>query len=356
MQTDAIQTQTPCPACGSHHAQVLSRRDGKTGQPLLTVACSDCGLGRIDPLPTPQALAQWYAQAYREDYKAASQPRLRHVLRAGRVALQRWCWLAQHAQLASDAHTLDVGASSGEFVYLLRRLGLQARGIEPHHGYAQHASQHLGLDVACGTLQDQAHRFHAGSLQLVTLFHVFEHLVQPMQELQRLRRLLAADGLLYLEVPNTLRAAAPHTLFFRAHALHFTPRSLQAVVQAAGFEVVACTDASHGNVSLLARPAPAPVDNDVRAADAWYPTDELTRAQRRRTWGRYIGQQLLTGMPLRKLLRQWEERRWVRGYGSAQPLLDAVYAPLLGHRPAASAIRAATLPAPGAGNQALRQP
>jgi 2-polyprenyl-3-methyl-5-hydroxy-6-metoxy-1,4-benzoquinol methylase len=357
-----VQAHSACPACGSYHAQVLAERDGKSGEALLTVACADCGLGRIDPLPTPDALAQWYARAYREDYKAASQPRLRHVLRAARVALQRWHWLAAHAHLAQDARTLDVGASSGEFVYLLRRLGLQARGIEPHHGYALHASQHLGLDVTCGTLQDQAHRFGTASLQLVTLFHVLEHLVQPLQELKRVRGLLAPDGLLYLEVPNTLRMAAPHTLFFRAHALHFTPRTLQAVVRTAGFEVVACTPDELGNVSLLARPAHAVAQALTPSADApevaatWQPNDELVQAQRQRTWGRYAIRQLLSGAPWAKLGRQWEERQSVRGYGSAQPLLDAVYAPLLGPRAGSHPLRPMAVQAAHAPSRPLRQP
>jgi hypothetical protein len=56
---------------------------------LITVSCSDCGLGHIDPLPTDQELAEWYATQYRQAYKSAVQPALRHVLRAGRNAQWR---------------------------------------------------------------------------------------------------------------------------------------------------------------------------------------------------------------------------------------------------------------------------
>ena len=38
------------------------------------------------------ALEQWYSTRYRQDYKGAVSPRLSHVLRAARLALERWDW------------------------------------------------------------------------------------------------------------------------------------------------------------------------------------------------------------------------------------------------------------------------
>jgi uncharacterized Zn finger protein len=80
---------TACPCCGSQSAQIIADQDGKTGERLITVSCSDCGLGHIDPLPTDQELAEWYATQYRQAHKSAVQPALRHVLRAGRNAQWR---------------------------------------------------------------------------------------------------------------------------------------------------------------------------------------------------------------------------------------------------------------------------
>ena len=147
---------TPCPCCGHRAGQVLSLRDGKTAQRLLTVACSQCGLGRIDPLPTEQELADWYTTAYRQQYKGVERPALRHVLRAGRQALERWRWVCAHSDEATHlqanpvARTLDIGASSGGFVALMQQLGFTASGIEPHQGYASYARQEMQLAVLSG--------------------------------------------------------------------------------------------------------------------------------------------------------------------------------------------------------------
>jgi hypothetical protein len=81
---------TPCPVCGAQHAEPIARVDGKTNEPLLKVNCRVCGLGRIDPLPTRLELEAWHPHYYRQEYKHAASPALRHVLRAGRNARDRW--------------------------------------------------------------------------------------------------------------------------------------------------------------------------------------------------------------------------------------------------------------------------
>jgi transcription elongation factor Elf1 len=63
-----LNAYTACPCCGERSAQVIANKDGKTGDALLTVSCNRCGLGRIDPLPSDQELADWYATQYRQAY------------------------------------------------------------------------------------------------------------------------------------------------------------------------------------------------------------------------------------------------------------------------------------------------
>ena len=185
-----LNANTPCPSCGGGSARIIANRDGKTNETLITVSCSDCGLGRIDPLPTDQELAEWYAKQYRQAYKSAVQPALRHVLRAGRNAQQRWQWLLQNSdgllndKLAHSKQSLDIGSSSGEFVYLLHTLGFKAKGIEPHEGYATYARNRLGIDVNNGTLQHCLSGEASQSLDLISMFHVLEHLPEPIPALR----------------------------------------------------------------------------------------------------------------------------------------------------------------------------
>lgn len=315
---------TPCPACKAMTGQRLTQKDGKSGQPLAVLQCAGCGLGRIDPMPTAEDLDHWYSSHYREEYKAATVPRLSHVLRAARIAAERWMWAREQPGFLLPQHSLDVGASSGEFVYLLERLGVRGMGIEPHAGYARFARESLGLDVLNGSLSQVVGGLAPESFDLVSLFHVLEHLHDPVEALRALGRRLTPQGLLYIEVPDASRMGSPRNTFFRAHTLYFTAHTLRAVTQAAGFTVVANNFGDDDNLRVLLRRAP--MDAPSRS---WLPSDALHRAALARTWPRYLAYRLQQGGNLSRIRRRWEEKRRAREYASASELLDATYSNII---------------------------
>lgn len=311
---------TSCPACRGSGGSVLSTRDGKSGEPLVVVQCAQCGLGHVEPMPSPQALEDWYASRYRQDYKGAVSPRLAHVLRAARIVLERWDWACGRGGLHLPTRSLDIGASSGEWVYFLHSLGVAARGIEPHQGYSAFARESLGLSVMDGTLQQRLPQLPAGGFDLVSLFHVLEHLPDPLQALRDIRELLAPEGVLFIEVPDAAGLSSPGNTFFRAHTLYFSAHSLRSLALAAGFEVAADNFGEGGNLRVLLRAAngPAPL--------AWHPCDDLAQGQRARRWSRYLWQRLKEGHAWRRHLRRLEEKRTASRHADARSLLDATYA------------------------------
>jgi SAM-dependent methyltransferase len=313
-------TQTACPACGAHEAHPVSQRDGKTGEPLAVVACARCGMGFIDPLPTPEALAAWYRDHYRQEYKGAVVPKLYHVLRAARNARDRFRWLQAHGlSPAAGAQTLDVGASSGEFVYLLQHQGYDAWGVEPHAGYAGHAREHLELRIEAGTLNEAADRLPTGNWSLITMFHVLEHTADPVQTLARLRSLLAPGGKVYIEVPDAAWPGAPNNMFFRAHTLYFTAHTLPQVAQAAGFRVLADNFDEQENLRVVLEP-------DASIKPQFRPSNALLRAQEQRRWLPYLWRSLMAGRPLRRIRQRIEEKRTASRLADARAVLDCVYA------------------------------
>src|SRR5262245_58042976 len=128
----------PCNLCGSRAVEEVSLRD-RVGHYLRTVICRGCGLVWTDPRPTAAEVKQFYAEDYRLQYKGAWQPKFKHVYRGGLVSLNRFGWLGKF--LRPEDAILDVGAGSGELVYLLRGLGFDASGLEPNEGYARYAKE-----------------------------------------------------------------------------------------------------------------------------------------------------------------------------------------------------------------------
>ena len=227
----------PCVLCGESTATLLSLRD-RDGAPLRTVGCAGCGLVRTDPMPDAETIDRFYSERYRLDYKRAYAPSRRHLLRAGRVALDRLSRLP--ALPAQARRALDVGAGGGEFAYLLGRVtSLAVQGIEPNRGYAEHARRELGLDLHIGSFAEA--RPDEGGFDLVTLFHVLEHLRDPLAAIRRVRDWLVPGGLAVIEVPNVESTCqAPGHLYHFAHLYNFSPATLERLGERAGLLPVRC--------------------------------------------------------------------------------------------------------------------
>lgn len=97
-------------------------------------------------------------------------------------------------------------------------------------------------DIFVGDLMDAP--FPDQSFDVVSAFHVVEHLPDPLGALQRIVRWLTPGGIGLVEVPNfaglgrRLFGSAWHGLALPFHHSHFTPHTLVCAVEHAGGEVI----------------------------------------------------------------------------------------------------------------------
>jgi 2-polyprenyl-3-methyl-5-hydroxy-6-metoxy-1,4-benzoquinol methylase len=234
----------PCNLCGSTDVEQVSdtSRDGSL---LRSIICRNCGLSWTDPRPNESEIARYYSSDYRVQYKGTYTPKLKHVYRAGRNAAARYRFLKEFVR--PGCTVLDVGSGGGEFVYLMRALGFDARGIEPNEGYGNYARDRLNLPVEIGMLQQ--FDLPPASIDVVTLHHVFEHLDDPSRILTRLHNALKDGGMLVVEVPNIEgRCYSPCSRFHTAHLYNFNRETLEAMGKKAGFNVRRSIISSDGGV------------------------------------------------------------------------------------------------------------
>lgn len=236
----------PCNLCGSKEVSILATLS-RRGEPLRSVICSKCGLVWSDPLPSN--LHNFYENDYRVSYKGNYSPKLKHILRAGNVALSR------HRQierlLATPLTVLDVGSGGGEFSYLLETLGHHVTGIEPNKGYAEYSIREYGLTVQVGFVQDII--IPQQSFDLITIWHVLEHTEDPFAVLTKLHSLLKPQGIVVVEVPNIeAKCQSPKSTFHEAHIFHFNIASLKRLAEKVGFiEINHLISADGGNITLF---------------------------------------------------------------------------------------------------------
>jgi SAM-dependent methyltransferase len=247
MQTNNPETcSQPCNLCGGTDISVLSTLS-RSGNPLRTVICKDCGLVWSDPLPyNPRS---YYTDTYRVEYKGTFTPKPKHILRAGKVAMHRRIMLGE--LLAQPQKILDVGTGGGEFAYLLKSLGHEVTGIEPNKGYAEFSIKEYGLNIHNGFIQDI--QIPEQAFDLITIWHVLEHTENPARVIEKLYALLKPEGVLVVEVPTVeATCQAPKSTFHEAHIFNFNHDTLRKLGEKAGFEELNCkTSADGANITLF---------------------------------------------------------------------------------------------------------
>ena len=234
VELDNIETQHPCAITGSRSAIVICQND-RHGQVLRNVISKESGLIFVDPVPF-ESTEDFYKTEYRKSYKGVHQPKSKHVYRAGNVALQRFSRLSK--LLSQGARCLDAGSSSGEFVYLLRKRGFDAHGVEANLPYAEYSQKELGISVCVSPFSEYQtdERF-----DLITMFHVLEHLENPVRDLSSLAGFLKPDGKLVIEVPNILYPDMSFThKWHPGHLFSFTDQTLSMLLEKSGFKVISC--------------------------------------------------------------------------------------------------------------------
>ena len=228
----------PCPLCGPRD---VVPGDAARPLPPRPVVCAACGLVFVDPVPDDAVSESTYDAGYYEPWQGEQASSRRRMWRR-RLALLR------RRQPAGSL--LDVGCGDGQFLEAARAQGWRADGIEFSPEGARRAAARLGRPVAVGDLARTTHL--KGPFDVVTLWHVVEHLVDPRAMLEAARSRLSPGGLLVVAVPNldnlpmrvAYRVARGRALplyeagWREPHLSHFDAVTLRALLRGAGFDAI----------------------------------------------------------------------------------------------------------------------
>jgi SAM-dependent methyltransferase len=232
-----------CPLCGSEHFTTAFEEP-----PYSLRRCQACGLGWASPRLSEDGLASLYAD---DRYWNSSSPKTlgyrdyrKQEALYMKTFRRRLGFVLRHGPRSGRA--LDVGCAAGFCMAALREVGFDVHGIEVSPAIARHASERFGLEtVHIGTLESSP--FPDRSFDLITMWDVVEHVVDPASLLVKARALLRPEGRLVLETQNIDSAFARllgrrwHHYKHAEHIYHFTPATLRGLLVSAGFAVEALT-------------------------------------------------------------------------------------------------------------------
>jgi SAM-dependent methyltransferase len=218
-----------CGLCGRRAGAVFVARDRISERRFDVACCAGCGLWFTSPKLSRVELDDYYTAA---DAPGWTQ---RHVGRWLRQWRARWC-----ADGLRPGRALDVGCGNGEMLLALGRMGWDVVGTERVEASALPARR-MGLEIHAADLE--VCRLAPASFDLIILWHVLEHLSEPLATLDEVARLLRPDGRLVVAVPNIaswqarLAGSAWYHLDVPRHLYHLDRRTLALLLRRAGFGV-----------------------------------------------------------------------------------------------------------------------
>jgi SAM-dependent methyltransferase len=188
----------------------------------------------LNPIPSWDLLSKYYSAM---DKIEASRPTLAqiHRLRSS-ISLIR-----KGEVVVKGSRLLDVGCGDGSYMDQMRSKGLEVHGVEPDPIKARIA-QNKSLRVSCGTLtelKDFEHCFH-----VITFNHVFEHVPNPHETLDKCRELMARGGILIIQVPRAdsllARIFAQDCSHFSVpfHLFNYSMKNMVTLLRLHGFETI----------------------------------------------------------------------------------------------------------------------
>ena len=200
---------------------------------LDIVRCRSCGLLMTNPRDDDATVARVYAGLRDAAYDGEDENRSR-TARAYLQLIDRY--------VPKRGRLLDVGCATGVFVAEASKAGWSVTGVEASRWAIQRARERSPQATLVEGLLEEV-KLAEGAFDVVTLWDVLEHVRSPKETLAHARKWLAPGGWLFLNLPNAdslvARALGRRwVLLLREHFWFFDPRTMGAVLQASGFELV----------------------------------------------------------------------------------------------------------------------
>jgi SAM-dependent methyltransferase len=225
----------PCELCGATdwRPQLAAVTDYLTSEVFDLERCGRCDLVVTCPMPPADQLGRYYPARYRTD---------RQKQTGGWRVRRRAAMLQRHFPRGFRGRLLDLGCGTGAFAVEMQRRGWTVAVTELNDAVLEQMRQ-LGMEAKSpdAALRDG---FAGGPFDAITAWHVLEHVPEPLKLARWSRQNLADNGAFQATVPNLASWQAQrygrHWLHLDVprHLYHFTPATLQKLLDNAGLPTV----------------------------------------------------------------------------------------------------------------------
>ncbi|WP_223275890.1 class I SAM-dependent methyltransferase [Algoriphagus aquimarinus] len=199
MEDKMLERLTKCPLCKS--GLFLNSQEIKdyavSQESFIICNCTNCGLKFTNPRPTEETINPYYdfPEYFSHDDKAKNLTQFAYQQVRKYTVSQKVKHLNQLTPLKGKY--LDYGCGTGELLTKAYENGWKVTGIEPNEKARNLANTKLNKRV-----YQSINDLPKGSYDVITLYHVLEHIHSLRKTVKLLVKHLKSDGYIIIAVPN----------------------------------------------------------------------------------------------------------------------------------------------------------
>ncbi|MBC8320892.1 MAG: class I SAM-dependent methyltransferase [Bacteroidetes bacterium] len=221
-----------CPLCaGDNFIHFLNTKDFFfTQEDFSLYKCADCNFVFTNPVPT--SISKYYETpdylSHNTNGKGAL-AWLYYLLRE--INIKRKYQLV--TKYCKQGNILDIGCGTGELLNFFKKNNWLALGVEPNLTAREFAANKYLIDVFEENKLDE---FDHGTLDVISMWHVLEHVPDLHRRLSKVSKLLKDDGTIFIAVPNIDSPdSKKYKKYWSAldvprHLYHFTPATFEHLI------------------------------------------------------------------------------------------------------------------------------
>ncbi|MBR9998066.1 MAG: class I SAM-dependent methyltransferase [Cyclobacteriaceae bacterium] len=229
-----------CPVCGSKDIKnfIICKDHFLSGESFAINECGDCSFRFTNPRPIESELDKYYDS---KDYISHNTPSVKLIDFIYRIArkytLNKKLKLIH--SLSPKVSLLDIGCGTGEFLHACKQDGWKIHGVEKNAKARKRAEEILGQKI----IPDLFDFKNDGEFNIITLWHVLEHLPDLHGVMSHLKKILSGKGYLIIAVPNHRSYDAEKYKAYWAgydiprHLSHFNQKSFKILARLHDFKI-----------------------------------------------------------------------------------------------------------------------
>lgn len=204
------------------------------------IKCPKCSMVLIDPLPGQQKLKkEVYNKSYFNWQKISFYQR---IIYSFYLYKDYKTWI--NSDYKNKGKLLDLGCGEGDFMFQIKRDGWDVYGTELNPFLVKNLKKTFGTDKVFFPNEERLSIRHKAYFDVITLWHVLEHLNEPLNLLKKNKKLLKKNGKIFIEVPNAdsyvfhLFGRNYTWLRIPDHLFYYSPSTLRYILKKSGFREI----------------------------------------------------------------------------------------------------------------------